>query len=78
MFKQYLTADNYYKQKYKRKVIRIPLDGNFTCPNIDGTKSTEGCTYCLRQVNPLTFGVSSIFPDSLPQNQSKSRIYFFF
>jgi len=53
MFKQYLTADNYYKQKYKRKVIRIPLDGSFTCPNIDGTKSTEGCTYCLRQVNPL-------------------------
>ncbi|MCL2522060.1 MAG: TIGR01212 family radical SAM protein [Erysipelotrichales bacterium] len=53
MFKHYLTVDNYYKGKYQRKVIRIPLDGNFTCPNIDGTKSTDGCTYCFREVNPL-------------------------
>ena len=28
------------------KVMKIPLNAGFTCPNIDGTKSTRGCAFC--------------------------------
>lgn len=44
--KHYNTLNNYYKYKYKRKVYKIPLNGGFTCPNIDGTVATGGCTFC--------------------------------
>ncbi len=44
--KRYNTLNNYYKQKYGKKVFKVSLNGNFTCPNKDGKKSTGGCTYC--------------------------------
>lgn len=44
--KKYNTLNNYYKKKFKKKVFKIALNGNFTCPNIDGTISTGGCIYC--------------------------------
>ncbi len=42
----YLTVNDFYKAKFGTKVFKIPLNGNFTCPNRDGTLSTEGCIYC--------------------------------
>lgn len=44
--KRYYTLDYYYKNKYGKKVSKISLNGNFTCPNIDGTKGVGGCIYC--------------------------------
>lgn len=44
--KRYYTLDYYYKQKYGKKVSKISLNANFTCPNIDGTKGVGGCIYC--------------------------------
>ena len=44
--KHYNTLSNYYKYKYGKKVIKISLNANFTCPNKDGTKGYGGCTYC--------------------------------
>jgi uncharacterized protein len=44
--KHYNTLHNYYKNKYHQKVYKIPLNGGFTCPNIDGTVATGGCTFC--------------------------------
>lgn len=44
--KRYYTLDYYYKTKYKSKVIKITLNQNVTCPNIDGTKGFKGCIYC--------------------------------
>lgn len=44
--KHYNTLDNYYKTIYNRKVFKIPLNGGFTCPNIDGKVSYGGCTFC--------------------------------
>jgi hypothetical protein len=29
-------------------VFKIPLNGNFTCPNIDGTVGYGGCIYCSK------------------------------
>ena len=44
--KHYNTLNNYYKSTYKQKVFKIPLNGGFTCPNIDGTVGYGGCTFC--------------------------------
>lgn len=44
--KRYNDLDTYYKKKYGKKIIKLPLDGGFTCPNRDGTLSSRGCIYC--------------------------------
>ena len=44
--KHYNTIHNYYLNKYGKKVFKIPLNGGFTCPNIDGTVASGGCTFC--------------------------------
>ena len=46
--KRYYTLDYFYKQKFNKKVTKISLNGNFSCPNIDGTISTGGCIYCSK------------------------------
>ena len=45
--KRYYTLNYYNKMKYNSKVFKISLNAGFTCPNIDGTKGTGGCIYCL-------------------------------
>lgn len=44
--KHYNTLHRYYLQKYQKKVFKIALNGGFTCPNIDGTVASGGCTFC--------------------------------
>lgn len=44
--KRYRDFDSYMKKKFNKKIIKLPLDGGFTCPNRDGTISTEGCIFC--------------------------------
>lgn len=46
--KRYHTLDYFYKQKFKQKVCKISLNAGFTCPNIDGTLSKNGCIYCSK------------------------------
>ena len=45
--KHYVTLNNYLKHKYHKKVFKISLNGNFSCPNRDGTLSTNGCIFLL-------------------------------
>ncbi|MGI6030100.1 MAG: TIGR01212 family radical SAM protein [Eubacteriales bacterium] len=44
--KRYHTWDYHLKHKFGGKVFKVPLDGGFSCPNIDGTRGRGGCTYC--------------------------------
>lgn len=46
--KRYHTLNYYYKKKFGTKVVKISLNGGFTCPNIDGTKGYGGCIYCSK------------------------------
>ena len=45
---RYHTLDFFYKQKFGKKVSKISLNAGFTCPNIDGTLSKNGCIYCSK------------------------------
>ncbi len=52
--KRYYTLNYYNQMKYGSKVMKISLNAGFTCPNIDGTKGTGGCIYCLSGSNKNT------------------------
>ena len=44
--KRYHTFDYYVKKTFGEKVVKVGLDGGFTCPNRDGTKGFGGCAFC--------------------------------
>ncbi|XFA99689.1 TIGR01212 family radical SAM protein [Candidatus Izemoplasma sp. B36] len=44
--KRYNTVNEYYRHLFGSKVYKISLNGDFTCPNRDGTLSHKGCIFC--------------------------------
>ena len=44
--KRYYSLNEYYRQKYGKKVYRLAISGGMTCPNRDGTLDTRGCIFC--------------------------------
>ena len=42
----YYSLNEYYKQKYGKKVYRLAISGGMTCPNRDGTIGVRGCIFC--------------------------------
>lgn len=44
--KRYLTQNEYLRNRFGGKVIKLSLNAGLGCPNRDGTKGTGGCTYC--------------------------------
>ena len=44
--KRYHTLDFELKKIFGEKAIKLSIDGNFTCPNRDGTISNKGCIFC--------------------------------
>ncbi len=36
----------YLKKRFNSRVIKLSLDGDFTCPNRDGSKGFGGCVFC--------------------------------
>lgn len=44
--KRYNAQGVFLKRKFGAKTVKISLNGGFTCPNIDGSKGTGGCSYC--------------------------------
>lgn len=41
-----MLLNDYLRNKFGCKVYKIALNGNFTCPNRDGTIDTRGCIFC--------------------------------
>lgn len=46
MKKPFYSLNDYFKDHYGAKFVKLSLDGGFTCPNRDGTLSTLGCIFC--------------------------------
>lgn len=42
----YYSLNEYYKQKYGKKIYRLAISGGMTCPNRDGTIGDRGCIFC--------------------------------
>ena len=46
MKNRYNKLNEYYKEKFGERTLKICIDGGFTCPNRDGTCGTGGCIFC--------------------------------
>lgn len=44
--KRYNHLNEYLKNKFGEKTLKICVDGGFTCPNRDGKIGTGGCIFC--------------------------------
>lgn len=43
---RYNHLNKYLKNKFGERTLKICIDGGFTCPNRDGSLSTNGCIFC--------------------------------
>ncbi len=43
---RYNHLNKYLKNKFGERVLKICVDGNFSCPNRDGTCGVGGCIFC--------------------------------
>lgn len=46
MNEPFYSFNTYLKSKFGERVHRISLNAGFSCPNIDGSLSSQGCLYC--------------------------------
>jgi hypothetical protein len=44
--KRYRTLSYELKKTFGEKIIKLSVNGGFTCPNRDGTKGYKGCIFC--------------------------------
>lgn len=42
----FYSANDFYRALFNHKLIKLAIDGGFTCPNRDGTLSNKGCIFC--------------------------------
>ena len=47
--KRYNHLNEYLKNKFGERTLKICVDGGFTCPNRDGTLGRGGCIYCSQK-----------------------------
>ena len=43
---RYYSYNYYLRQRFGARVQKVSVDAGFTCPNVDGTVTTGGCTFC--------------------------------
>lgn len=46
MEKYFYSFNDYLREKFGERVQRLSLNAGFTCPNRNGSISSEGCIYC--------------------------------
>ncbi|MGL4343912.1 MAG: TIGR01212 family radical SAM protein [Cellulosilyticaceae bacterium] len=42
----FYSLNTFLRERHGEKVIKLSIDGGFTCPNRDGTVGTGGCIFC--------------------------------
>lgn len=72
--KRYHTLNYAFQQQFGCKVVKIPLNGGFTCPNIDGTKGLGGCSYCS-DLGSGDFGGNSEFTLRQQFEQGRKQLF---
>lgn len=62
----------YFKKQFGGRVQKISIDAGFTCPNRDGSKGTNGCTFCVNDA----FNPSYCVPSKTVTQQIQEGISF--
>lgn len=81
---RYNKLNEYYKNKFGERVLKICIDGHFTCPNRDGSLSTNGCIFCSEygsgeHLNPfkdISAQVEDFFKSPRSNRANKFIVYF--
>jgi len=60
--KPYNFFGDYLAAAYSCRVLKLPIDAGFSCPNRDGTLGFAGCVFCSEEgsASPTTEGLKSI------------------
>jgi len=43
---RYFAYNAFLRERFGHRVQKVSIDAGFTCPNVDGTVTTGGCTFC--------------------------------
>lgn len=81
---RYNKLDEFLKNKFGEKVLKICIDGGFTCPNRDGKVSVGGCIFCseqgsgehLNNSENISQQVKSFFKSYKADRANKFIVYF--
>lgn len=81
---RYKKLNQYLKNKFGERTLKICINGNFTCPNRDGTISTGGCIFCsskgsgehINSVPNISEQVQNYFSSYKSTRASKFIAYF--
>lgn len=71
--KHYYSLNEYYKEKFGKKVYKLALSGGMTCPNRDGTLGMRGCIFCSAGGSG-EFAASCSLSVAEQLEQAKSRV----
>ena len=80
---RYNHLNKYLKEKFGERTLKICIDGNFTCPNRDGTKGIGGCIFCSEKgsgdhlhKDTITNQISNYFNSYKAERANKFIVYF--
>lgn len=81
---RYNKLNEYLKNKFGERTLKICIDGGFTCPNRDGTVSNGGCIFCsergsgdhICKQNNISGQVKKYFSSYKSERANKFIIYF--
>lgn len=81
---RYRHLNEYYKEKFGERTLKICVDGGFTCPNRDGSLGCGGCIYCsekgsgelINDVKGITQQVKYYFTTYRAERANKFIVYF--
>lgn len=69
--KRYRTLNYELKKTFGKKVIKLSIDGGFTCPNRDGTVGNRGCLFCSEEGSGEFSGDRKVSITKQMDNQKK-------
>ena len=81
---RYRHLNEYLKEKFGERTLKICVDGGFTCPNRDGTLGYGGCIYCsekgsgelINHIQGITNQVKYYFTTYRAKRANKFIVYF--
>ena len=81
---RYNKLNRFLKNKFGEKVLKICIDGGFTCPNRDGKKSAYGCIFCsekgsgehIKKCDSISEQVRNYFKSYKAERANKFIAYF--
>jgi radical SAM protein (TIGR01212 family) len=72
----YLSYRAYIRRRFGKPVLKIPVNGGFSCPNRDGTKSAAGCVFCdNKSFSPAAGNTASVVSQIERAQQKASKKY---